>query len=65
MDVNMITDLVGKEVVVIKRDGFQKFGILKGLADHFLVLKFLDGKEEIISFEAIDSIKENLRGGRA
>lgn len=60
-----MTNLIGMQVVVTKRDGFQKFGTLKALTDRFLILKFLDGKEEIISFEAIDSVKQNMeRGGQ-
>lgn len=63
MDMNVTSDLVGKEVVLVKRDGFQKFGVLKVLSDRFLILRFLDGKEELITFEAIDSVKLNTKGG--
>ena len=38
-----ITDLVNKSVVVVKRDGYQKVGVLKALTDTYLVLKFYDG----------------------
>lgn len=62
-----ITDLVNKSVVVVKRDGYQKVGVLKTLTDTYLVLKFYDGREEIISFTAIDSVHESSgnRGGKA
>ncbi len=60
-----LTNLISKQVVVVKRDGYQKIGILKALTDRFLILQFLDGREEIISFEAIDSVKQaDNRGGR-
>lgn len=59
------TSLLNTQVVVVKKDGFQKIGVLKALTDRFLILKFFDGREEIISFEAIDSVKQaNDRGGR-
>ena len=64
MELGMST-LLNKEVIVVKRDGFTKIGVLKALTDRFLILRFLDGKEEIISFEAIDSVKQaDGRGGR-
>ena len=60
-----MTELLNKSVVVVKKDGYQKIGVLKTLTALFLVLRFFDGKEEIISFEAIDSVKQaDGRGGR-
>jgi predicted transcriptional regulator len=60
-----MTTLLNKEVVVVKKDGFKKIGVLTALTDRFLILRFFDGKEEIISFEAIDSVKQaDGRGGR-
>lgn len=60
-----LTNLISKEVVVVKKDGYQKIGVLKALTDRFLILKFFDGREEIISFEGIDSVKQaDGRGGR-
>jgi small nuclear ribonucleoprotein (snRNP)-like protein len=50
------TNLINKKVAVIKTDGFIKLGILKHIDRNFIVLKLLNGDEEIISFRAIDTI---------
>lgn len=62
-----MTNLINKVVIVAKRDGYQKVGVLKALTDAYLVLRFKDGREEIISFSAIDSVHESSsnRGGQA
>ena len=53
------TNLLNKSVVVFKKDGHQKFGVLKALTPQFLIIRFEDGREEIISFDSIDTIKLN------
>jgi hypothetical protein len=53
------TNLIGRRVYVVKRDGYGKPGILREMTDNFIVLDLGNGKEEVISFVAIDTIKEN------
>jgi hypothetical protein len=55
----MELDLKGKNVVLRKKDGYVRYGLLLEITERFVVLKYKDGKEEIIGFEAVDSIREN------
>jgi len=59
----MALSLEGKQVLVIKKDGFKKYGLLLKITEKYIVLQYADGKQEIIPFDALDSVKE-ARVGR-
>lgn len=52
----MLEEYIGKKVVVIKNDGFKKFGKLLSADQAFIRLQFLDGREEAIPLVVIGKI---------
>ena len=48
-----------KRVVAIKKDGYKKYGLLLKVAEKYIVLQYADGKQEIIPFDALDSVRED------
>jgi hypothetical protein len=48
--------IIGKKVVVVCKDHFRKFGVLKSIDQQFLVLVFSNGKEEYIPVQNVSAI---------
>ncbi|MGC9132665.1 MAG: hypothetical protein ACP5HJ_03490 [Candidatus Micrarchaeia archaeon] len=53
--------LIGKKVVVRQKDKWKKWGFLKSVTEKYLVLKYTNGEEEIISLDEIVSVKEDKK----
>lgn len=60
--VEVESNLLEKRVRVIHRNGYVKIGVLKKVTDRYIVLQLFNSEPELISFEAIDTVK--LDGGR-
>ena len=48
---------IGKDVVLILKNGFRKFGRMTGHDDRFVAMLFYDGKPEAVNKDSISSIK--------
>jgi len=51
------TSLLNKKVVIYRKDGYVKAGVLRLVSDRFVILQYNAGREEIISTDSIISIK--------
>ncbi|MEM3846234.1 MAG: hypothetical protein QXU98_11125 [Candidatus Parvarchaeota archaeon] len=54
----MLNELIGKDVVVVMRDGFRKIGKLSGCDEKMIALRFYDGRTEMINIDDISKIIE-------
>ena len=61
MVLGMLNELIGKDVVVVMRDGFKKIGKLSGIDGKMIALKFYDGRTELINLDDISKISEMNR----
>lgn len=52
----MFAELVGKQIVVIGKDKFKKYGILLNEDDKLIVLSFRDSSKEYIPISNIASV---------
>jgi len=60
----MDTNLLGKKVWILQRSGHHKIGILKSLAENFIVLQLVNGEEVILNIREIAKIERfRERGG--
>lgn len=55
-------DLIGKDVLIIKKDGYVKYGKLLEVADDFLKLQYKDGSIAYVRIVEISSINEDKGG---
>jgi hypothetical protein len=53
----MNTSLIGQKVWVLQRSGHHKIGVLKSLAENFIVLQTFDGEEIVLSTREIAKIE--------
>jgi len=54
----MEMDLVGKNVKVIKKDGYVVIGKLLDINSSYIALEYFDGRKVIITFQEIKTIKQ-------
>ena len=54
----MFEEFIGKNVHIIKTDGFVKVGKLVSADSNFIKIEYFDGNAEFIAVNSISSIKE-------
>ena len=57
-----LDEMVGKFVLVVKNDGYKKYGILVEYSAAFITLKFDSGELVVIPMLAVSEVKLSERG---
>ena len=54
-------ELLGRNVLVVQKNGYKRFGTLLKIEPNYIVLRYFNGKEELIGWASIDRISETSR----
>ena len=59
--IDMRTQFIGKKIIIYLHDGVNKFGLCKGIDDHYILLQYDNGRTEMISHSNVKNFKEDLK----
>ena len=61
MESELYREYLNKNVVVVYLDGFKKAGLVVGIDEHFIKLRYYSGNEELINLSTLKSLKVDTK----